>query len=79
MTVARESDRSQMRSKVSSDWLPGYIMATDQFMRYSKWLDTFWTDLIHVGSTDPDPKLCCAVTRADNTTDMFNNSQKWFD
>ena len=57
----------------------------DRFTRYSKWLDTFQTDLVHVGGTDPSgsyadhkSSLCCTVTRADNTTDMFGNSQKWF-
>jgi hypothetical protein len=42
----RESDYSRMHSKVSSDWLPSYIKATRTVLEYSKWLDTFRTDLV---------------------------------
>ena len=58
----------------------------DRFTRYSKWLDTFQTELVHVGSTDPSgsyadhkSSLCCTVTSAHNTTDIFNNAQKWIE
>ena len=42
----RESNCARMRSRVSSDQLPVTSRPRDQFSRYSKWLDTFRTDLI---------------------------------
>jgi len=35
-----------MHIKVSCDWMPSYIRPHDQFLRYSKWADTFPTDLL---------------------------------
>ena len=36
-----ESDSSRMRGKVSSDWLPSYVKASQSFSRYSNWMDIF--------------------------------------
>jgi len=41
----RESDRSRMRSKVSSDGCQVMPRPCEQFSRYSKWTDTFRTAL----------------------------------
>jgi hypothetical protein len=52
LLALRESDCSRIRSKVSSDWLPSYIKAT----RYSKWLDTFWSDFVPLIPTEQKGK-----------------------
>ena len=56
-----ESDCLQMRSKVSSDWLPSYIKAMRPFLKCSKWTDTFRTDLVHwlMKSSLPCSGACC--------------------
>jgi hypothetical protein len=45
--VPRESDCSQMDSKVFSDWLPSYIKAKRPVLEIFKRPDTFRTTLVH--------------------------------
>jgi len=46
--VPCESDCSHMHSKDFSDWLPSCIKVTRRYSGYSKWLDTFQSDPVHV-------------------------------
>jgi hypothetical protein len=47
----RESDYSRMRSKVSSDWLPSYIKATQPVLEIFK-MDGYFPDSL---------RICCRI------------------